>query len=460
MEKRLFSVCLVISLILSACQPSKNSTRQPLQDQSQNVDIEPFTVAYTRKGVNAYQSYDYQSPDTLIRKYEVSFSLSPQQFHSQIRSYFPGGFVFEQYEIQPDTSSSAIAWDGNGIILGKRYVNTGKKRFQEVNKQLKSILTFLQLADLNDNDIISSTEQHVMAETYIDSDTTIYTFEKGTMKLLTVENSLKNEEWVYQEYKEPYPHSYASKVTYKINGKERFTYQIESVSPLIEIPRNKMELPKGYGPELKNNDEVEIKKLSTRLYLINNVAGDRNVLFLNTGKSVIVFGAPINDKWSKKAMEVIQAELPDTPITHVYVTHPHSDHIGGLAAYASSGTTILSDHYSIEAIKHYPRFQSVISDFKFQSINDITLEDVTFYEVNNDHSKGQSFAYFEKEDVIYLGDFLEIPQDNTIPEHISNTAWQFIDFVIAKEIPVSRMVGHHRNDSITMDIIDQLLKQR
>ena len=151
------------------------------------------------------------------------------------------------------------------------------------------------------------------------------------------------------------------------------------------------------------------------------------------------------------------ALFPEKRITSVYVTHPYSDHIAGLATFTKIGAVILADAYSIEAIRAYPRFKKDLATFKFQTIeNDDLIEGVRFYVLENSRAKRQSFAYFEDKGIIYQSDFLEVPFDNTIPQILPSYSKTFIDFVRSKQLKVDRIVGHHRNNNISLNIMNKL----
>lgn len=172
---------------------------------------------------------------------------------------------------------------------------------------------------------------------------------------------------------------------------------------------------------------------------------------------IMVFGAPISDKLSEEAIALINKQFPDTPIASVYVTHPHSDHIGGLTAYAKRGIPILTDAYSAEAIGAYPKFQQDIERFKFQPINhkDV-VGGVEFHVLENSHAKGQSFAYFPEAGILYEGDFLEIPYDNSTASHMPEVSKEFIEYVNGEKLLINRIVGHHRNNNISAETMNAL----
>ena len=132
------------------------------------------------------------------------------------------------------------------------------------------------------------------------------------------------------------------------------------------------------------------------------------------------------------------------------------DHTAGLAAYAKKGISIISDKYSVEAIKANPIF--ALDSMTFLTIvHEQTLMGIIFYQLENSHSKGQTFAYIPEDKVIYEGDFLEMPIDKSIPSHMPKSTKTFLDYLDQEKIDVERIVGHHTSDNISREMIQAYL---
>ncbi|TMP37060.1 hypothetical protein [Pseudoalteromonas rubra] len=182
----------------------------------------------------------------------------------------------------------------------------------------------------------------------------------------------------------------------------------------------------------------------------------RNILFRTNNNEVQVFGAPTSSEQSEKTIQHITEKFPNKKITSVYVTHLHGDHIAGLGSYAKIGALIRADAYTIEAIKEYPPFSDQIHTFKFHTIkHEQSIDGVSFYVLENAHSKRQSFAFFNESGLIYQADFLQIPFDNTLTKVLPAHTGVFIDFVRSKQLPVRRIVGHHFNYNISLKVMDK-----
>jgi hypothetical protein len=75
--------------------------------------------------------------------------------------------------------------------------------------------------------------------------------------------------------------------------------------------------------------------------------------------------------------------------------------------------------------------------------------------LDNSHSKGQSFVHFKNIGVIYQADFLDVPFDNTIPKELTNYAKTFLDFIRSKKLNFNRIVGHHSNNNVSVEVMNK-----
>ncbi|WDD97613.1 hypothetical protein [Thalassomonas actiniarum] len=74
--------------------------------------------------------------------------------------------------------------------------------------------------------------------------------------------------------------------------------------------------------------------------------------------------------------------------------------------------------------------------------------------ITHAHSDGQSFVYFPDNEIIYQGDFLEISFDNSLPTHMADVEKEFIEFLHQEKLPYQRIIGHHKNNNMTPDVVN------
>ncbi|MEW6992056.1 MBL fold metallo-hydrolase [Colwelliaceae bacterium 6441] len=422
-----------------------------------------YSVTYKSTGKSPTQSYDYSHPDKTYRREIIDVDMSKKQYFSHLtRGGFPGGFVFNTKEFQTD--NKRYRYDVNGVLWGKQVSELNTKfgyqlRVNDVTEAV-DILAVKEMLNESTNKTKLTSKFDVMSNRVtIEKNSTLqgkltYTFQVNPIRLLSHYNEKNGQKFSYSNPVHYNGIEYASKV---LMEEAHFSSEIliENVVAINKIDAMKLMIPKGYGP-IVNDQQLDLttEMIGKDLYLISHVS-DRYIAFKVDDSGIMVFGAPLSEKWSEKVIAHINKQFPNKKIESVYITHPHSDHIGGLAAYAKKGITILADPYSVEAIKAFPGFAKSIDSFTFRPfMHKEVINDVRFYIPDNAHAKGQSFAYFEDSKIIYEGDLLEIPFDNTIATYMSLVEKQFVEFVRAEQLIIKRIIGHHRNGNISPEVMN------
>ncbi|SEB38196.1 Metallo-beta-lactamase superfamily protein [Tenacibaculum sp. MAR_2009_124] len=416
-------------------------------------DIKKYMVTYKFTAINPYQSHNYKHPEDKINGYgiyTIEIDRDEKEYFTHDRSQFPGNFVFEFKHFK--NNKNAVSYDVNGVIRGKRLKQLKKDAFERQNKRAGEVLSFEKIADLlnghkkGDDLKIKFDKNNALATiTHTTNDNVIntYTFDIETLKLVTLKSTEDNSIVDYKNY-------------IVKNGFEYAKVSVENFKKTMGISPSKFAIPYGYAlPQSNQSISSEVNKIADNIYLINTNNNSRFILLKIIDNQIMVFGAPLSENVSEKIIDSIEKKFPMKTIKYVFVSHPHNDHIAGLVPYAKKGVAVIADDYTIEAIKNYPKFKETIKSFKFKTIsNKERINGVRFYVLKNEHSLKQSFAYLEHEQIIYEGDFLEVPADNTIPTHISNVEKQFIEFVRSEKLNVKRIVQHHRNSNVTADVMN------
>jgi hypothetical protein len=291
-----------------------------------------------------------------------------------------------------------------------------------------------------------------------------YRFDTRSLRLTSIFDHNRKRLLEYSDYRTRNGLTFAGSVTKFYDGNDEnkgvpsFITWIEEVKIIDKVEAEKLQLPDGYGPVIPESDKtLTAEKIAADLYLVTDASASRNTLFKVNGDDIMMFGAPVSNKRSEETIALIQRQFPNKKITSVYVTLPYSDHIAGLPAYAAIGAKILADAYSIDAIKHYPRFAEVTDTFKFKTIeHQHKLDGVQFFVLENSRAKRQSFAYFPQQQIIYQSDFLEVAFDNTIAKVYPSYSKAFLDFIASQELTIKRVVGQHRNNNIRPEILSKI----
>ena len=426
-----------------------------------------MTHNYLYLGINgAYRSWDYQAPNRYTAFKVTEFDLEKNHYVESVVHNYPGGRKLDEIHFQNNTDS--FRSEKTGVPYGKRIVRQnlddyeGFKNLIVVNVDFLAIRPLLEETDVEANIKIiqdKMSRKTTLIHTSLDDKVIEYVFDNSSLRLLSLNNKSLRRIYYYDEYQTTDEITFARSIVQYSNGATTPTFikHIDRFDIQEGIDPAKLQVPHGYGPEIPKRDRTLVsKEIAPDLYLVTDSSAWRNILFKVNDDEIMVFGAPISPKLAEQTIKLIHSQFPKKKITSVYVTHPHSDHIAGLSAYAKRGVVITADAYSIAAIKAYPPFAEQAVTFKFQTIeHDQTIDGVRFYVLENTHSKLQSFAYFKDAGIIYQADFLEVAFDNTIAKILPSYTKPFIDFVRGNQLKFNRIVGHHSNNNISLEVMNR-----
>ena len=433
--------------------------------------VKKYAITYKFTFLNPFQSYDYKHPgakNTGFGIYTIEVDKEKKEYFTHDKRQFPGNFIFEIKHFK--NSKVAFSYDVNKVLFGKNLSKNTRYTYENQSKRAGETLSFEQVANLlsghkmgDDLKIEFNNSNNVAVITHTNNKkiTNTYTFDISTLRLKTLESTEDNSIVHYKDYVISNNLEYAKKLDVYKSNKLSGVLTIKDFKTTKGIAPSRFTVPKEYVLSMKKKKkESQITKIANNIYIINTNNNSRFVLLKIIGENIMVFGAPgPADKSSEKTIKLIEEKFPMKTIQSVFVSHPHNDHIEGLNAYAKKGVTILADDYTIDGIKHFPAFSKTIKTFKFKTLtNKQTINGVRFYVLKNKHSLKQSFVYFTNDQIIYEGDFLEIPADNSIATHLSDVEKQFIEFVRKEKLKIKRIVQHHRNPNVSVATMNAYYK--
>ena len=471
-HKKLLFFYSIIGLSLSLITACKNHVTSAnifeLLDKQYafSSSLNTYAVTYQYTGLNPYQSHDYKHPEHKINgygTYTIELDKNKQEYFTHDRSQFPGNYIFEFKHFKHQ--DKAISYDVNKVIRGNALRTLGANAYEVQAKRTENVLDFEQVASLlkyhkEDKPItvIINKDKNEAVITVVVSDkiTNTYTFNTNSLSLTRLESTEDNSIVNFKNNVILNKVPYAKNLQVFKSDKLSANIIIKKVVKTNGIAKEKYNIPKEYAlPKSIDNVAPMVRNIAKNIFLINVANNSRFIVCKVVDKHLVVFGAPRSDEISKQVIQLLSNKFPNKTIKSVFVSHPHSDHISGLRAYAKLGATILADDYTKQAILDFPDFEKEATNFKFEVISHKKkLDGVRYYVLKNDHSLKQSFAYFEKAQLIYEGDFLEIPADNTIATHLSNVEKQFIEFIKKENLVIRRVVQHHRNPNVSMATIN------
>lgn len=430
--------------------------------------IEKFSLNYHfyNKQYRSQSYWDFQSPDRVLSVRMVEIDTTKKHFYDNDVLYGPGGHILDRVQFQNDTHS--YYYEKNGNYLGKRYFNEGMENFDQfmsyniMNIDFLAVRPLLEETDIKGKISLSVNEQtgtKILTHKKSDKQIIDYEFAEKPLRLISLHNKSRQARYTYDDYHTTRGLTYARAVNKYYNGAKipayiSFNDKFEIIN---EVDANRLQLPEGYGPEVPKSDGIlKATAIAKDLYLVTDSSAWRNSLFKVQDNEIIVFGGAGNSNLAQKTIALITEKFPDKTISAIHVTHPHVRDIAGLAIYAERGVKILADEYTIEGIKAQNRFKDKIADFEFQTIsNQQTVAGIQFYVLESLHAKRQSFAYFEKEGIIFQADFMRIAFDNTIPKVIPTYTKAFIDFIREEKLKFHRIVSNYQNNNISVEVVNK-----
>ncbi len=163
------------------------------------------------------------------------------------------------------------------------------------------------------------------------------------------------------------------------------------------------------APVLAQEKEVTISidTLTPNVYMLTGQGGNIGIYI---GQNTIFMIDDQFERLSDKIKKTI-GSLTDQPISFLFNTHMHGDHIGGNAKFNSKVTTVVA-HDNVRRSLN----ERLLKDEKLSSniLPEVSFsEDITFYDgdetimafhVHDAHTDGDSMVYFLNNNVLHMGD--------------------------------------------------------
>ncbi len=165
---------------------------------------------------------------------------------------------------------------------------------------------------------------------------------------------------------------------------------------------------------------VTAERLGDGVFRYTTGAGSYDSIIIEFNNYIMMLEAGQSQARAAAYVAEIKKQFPGKPIRYVMVTHPHSDHTGGLPVLVAEGATIIAQENSQEfferalntprtllddALAKAPKRARVepVADKKVYTDGTHTVEMYHIYPAP--HSNALMVAYLPKEKVLFQGDF-------------------------------------------------------
>jgi|GEM_PF-1098544 len=457
---------ILFSLNSTSAQTPKELIDLSIDKQGDWRSVLSFSFRTSRSNADRWQGYDYNQLVFQKDTYQLKYDIPSGNFENHTVNHYPGGYVFDTYR----TGLDSVYWvyDGLRSRTGNDLINLGKSLYDR--KSADFLLSFpyyiLKEAGHNNNLSLDSTALFFVLR----SSDREYWLNKSNLlleKYITIRNGVKNVQ-TFKNYIKTQDVQIPRISSFLINEEVVFLDTLKDFkfnrgrdALTIKLPENYVKTTEYDGPPI-------LKKLSANTYIIEKIDSDRNIIFRDMGNYIVVTEAPVSRETVKKIIEQISLLFPNKPIRYVHLSHFHKDHIAGIAEFIANGTSVICtpetsgpvidwfrQSYTGDIKKHVPKIVYIREKLQIGTGDNC----IRFYAINNSHAKGMSFAYLPKEQMIYQGDLLSLPDDQTLTAPIEINE-QFFRKINTLKLKFKLIVGHHGLPYITAAMIKQMKNMR
>lgn len=161
-------------------------------------------------------------------------------------------------------------------------------------------------------------------------------------------------QYVFADYRDVGGVKLPHKITVRKGGKDYSDVQYTSAAINDAGAQKAFEIPEAASTQADTAiaageySPMEISKIADGVYFAKGYS--HNSMIVEFPEWLAVVEAPYTDTQSQTLVRVLKEQFPDKPIRYAVVTHPHSDHIGGVRGIAATGATILVERGHAAAI--------------------------------------------------------------------------------------------------------------
>ena len=279
-------------------------------------------------------------------------------------------------------------------------------------------------------------------------------------------------EYVFSNYqKHPKLEWFPAEHAIKINGKIFRNLKFENVSVDSNEADEMLKLP----AELEGfiTPAGTVKEIAKGVYFVYNVGGFQP-MFVEFKDFVLAIEAPAAhpsleetpvetigniNAVSEEFIAKIKQTIPNKPIKYIVATHCHSDHMGGLRAFISEKSTVLTTPGNKT---FYEKFAPGLKVEIFDKKQVISDGERTVELINvgaNPHTEENIVVYFPKEKYLFQGDLFYFNNEATFPpKDRLPVMFFFAGWLKKNNLSPARIYGFHSPMFGSMEHIEKLLE--
>jgi len=228
-----------------------------------------------------------------------------------------------------------------------------------------------------------------------------------------------------------------------------------------ELGDERFAIPAGYSEQPARGAPVSTR-LAEGVYRLDEMPGGYHAAFVVWDKEVVVLEAPVSPAFTEVALRLIAETAPGKPVTHVFVTHHHADHVGGMGPYVSQGATIVVGAGLEEAIRRQLP-DSLTARATFIPVSGkrtfgTGARRIDAHPVPNTHANGNVAYFLPASRILFQGDLVFLPERGDVPPAFE-TGEALLQVVRANRLRIDRVVGVHGRTGTWVDV-QQSLKLR
>jgi glyoxylase-like metal-dependent hydrolase (beta-lactamase superfamily II) len=424
--------------------------------------VRTITYRTTGKNYNKWQNYNFQNPLPMNDEAVRSFDFGAPAYYTKTISRYGGGYVFEFVNVGKDTTRYVydVLKNRNGYQLQKG----GKRVFDAGLLFVNETFPFFALRSvLQSGDTLRPQNDSTVRRLLKDGSYEDLVFD-GVGRLSRINRVQKGvvTEKHFGDYTSSAGLTYPKHVSQYSNGELTRVDGIVSLTVNGVFDGKLLEIPAEYKLATAPAP-MKATEIAKDVFVVENVTGGRNVLFINLSDGVLVTEAPVSKEASQGIINLVHQTLPGKRLRYVHLSHFHNDHTTGINAFLAEGATVIATPATLAAVKSIVNEDVALSAQYLPFTREHVLKDaaheVRFYEVQNGHAEGMSFLYLPQEQVVYQGDLYSLPDDKTVTPAIEITM-DFHRFIKERKLAVKRIIGHHGASAISLEQLEQAVKMR